>query len=147
MWPSCALLATTQGLEVRVAAGPGIYRKMAADEAPRCGKRLREMAGDPRFNGRVHGPRSLAEAVSDVVDGSWTGIELLPAFWPASTVFITHSVGAESWLDAAAGISVSRPVAWELVELPQGDRGLRNGACVAGEGGPYMFGALDDRIR
>lgn len=77
-----------------------------------CAGRLERLAQDPRFDARAEDLRSLAAAVRDQGDGSWTGVDLIGAFPAEASI----NVGKQHWFERvisiAAGASVFLPVAW-----------------------------------
>ena len=82
-----------------------------------CAARLEELARDERFEGRREDLESLAVALRDQADGSWTGIDLVAAFPPEATVTVVHRTFAERLFGIIAGASVFLPVAWTWMSL------------------------------
>lgn len=83
-----------------------------SNERVECAGRLEKLAADPRFDARADDLRSLAAAVRDQGDGTWTGIDLVGAFPAEASI----NVGKQHWIERAVGItagaSVFLPVAW-----------------------------------
>lgn len=79
--------------------------------------RIGELGVDPRFRGRESDFSSLAHALSDDSDTSWTGIDLISAFPPEATISIHHRQVLERVLGVLAGVSVFLPVAWTWFSL------------------------------
>lgn len=79
--------------------------------------RIGELAVDPRFDGRQSDLKSLAQALSDDSDTSWTGIDLIAAFPADATISVHHRQILERVLGVLAGISVFLPVAWTWFSL------------------------------
>ncbi|MFD2082888.1 hypothetical protein SAMN05421678_11818 [Actinopolymorpha cephalotaxi] len=73
---------------------------------------LEQLADDPDYALRASDLRSLASAVSDADDDSWTGVDLFAAFPASSTVSVWRSGSFERYLGILSGISVFLPVAW-----------------------------------
>lgn len=82
-----------------------------------CAARLEELARDERFEGRREDLESLAAALRDQADGSWTGIDLMAAFPPEATITVVHRTFLERLFGIIAGASVFLPVAWTWMSL------------------------------
>lgn len=87
------------------------------DERGKTAEELRALAEDPRYSGRAEDLESLAAAVLDEDDVSWTGVDLIGAFSPGSTILVPHRHIAERVLGMLAGASVFLPVAWTWLSL------------------------------
>ncbi|QIX27203.1 hypothetical protein ncot_11780 [Nocardioides sp. JQ2195] len=82
------------------------------DARESCALKLEELAADPRFEGRHEDLQSLATAVRDQGDGSWTGVDLIGAFPAEASITVRGMHSFERVAGAIAGISVFLPVAW-----------------------------------
>lgn len=82
------------------------------DERTACAESLERLAEDPRFDTRADDLRSLADAVRDQGDGTWTGIDLVNAFPPEASINVMKMHWWERIVGIAAGASVFLPVAW-----------------------------------
>ncbi|WP_166139437.1 hypothetical protein [Nocardioides ochotonae] len=83
-----------------------------SDERTVCADKLERLAADPRFDTRAEDLRSLAAAVRDQGDGTWTGIDLIGAFPPEASINVSKQHWLERVLGVSAGASVFLPVAW-----------------------------------
>ena len=91
--------------------------KTVHEEAIECSTRLRTLAGDHRFAARSSDLELLADEIDDPDQGSWSGIDLIRAFPPNSTVS-AHSRGTlEGVLGVLATVAVFAPVAWTWYSL------------------------------
>lgn len=82
-----------------------------------CARKLDELAGDARFSGRREDLTSLASALRNQDDGSWTGVDLMAAFPPEASIAIHHRQTLERLLGVLAGVSVFVPVGWTWLSL------------------------------
>lgn len=87
------------------------------DARQQCAWKLEELASDPRFSGRHGDLTSLAGALRNQDDGSWTGVDLIASFPPESSVTIRHRQILERLLGVLAGVSVFLPVGWTWLSL------------------------------
>lgn len=87
------------------------------DERGATAEELRDLAKDGRYSGRAEDLDSLAAAVLDEEDVSWTGVDLIGAFSPGSTILVAHRHIGERVLGMLAGAFVFAPVAWTWLSL------------------------------
>jgi hypothetical protein len=80
-------------------------------------QRIGELAIDPRFDGRKDDLESLATALGDESNTSWTGVDLLAAFPAEASISIGHRQVLERALGVLAGVSVFLPVGWTWFSL------------------------------
>lgn len=80
-------------------------------------QRIAELAVDPRFDGRRDDLESLAGALGEESNTSWTGIDLVAAFPSEATIAMGHRQVIERMLGVLAGVSVFLPVCWTWFSL------------------------------
>ena len=85
---------------------------MTAPDAQQCALKIRQLAADPRFEGRAEDLNSLAADLAAADGDSWAGTDLFAAFPPASALRLERKNTAEQVVGALAGVSVFLPVAW-----------------------------------
>lgn len=85
---------------------------MSAPDAQQCALKMKQLAADPRFEGRSADLESLASDLSSADGDSWAGVDLFAAFPPASALRLERKNAAEQVVGALAGVSVFLPVAW-----------------------------------
>ncbi|CAN5279694.1 hypothetical protein BH09ACT11_BH09ACT11_06640 [soil metagenome] len=83
-----------------------------AETRETCAHTLDELASDERFAGRRDDLHSLAAALRDQGNGSWTGVDLVAAFPPEATISVARHQLLERILGMVAGASVFLPVGW-----------------------------------
>lgn len=87
------------------------------DTREECARRLTQLASDERFSSRRTDLESLAGALVDQANGSWTGVDLLSAFPTEASITVRHRVGWERVFGLLAGASVFLPVGWTWFTL------------------------------
>lgn len=87
------------------------------DARDTCAQKLEQLANDQRFSGRRDDLESLAVALRDQGNGSWTGVDLVSAFPTDATITVRHRQFLERLFGVLAGASVFFPVAWTWFSL------------------------------
>ncbi|MCD9153117.1 hypothetical protein [Aeromicrobium duanguangcaii] len=111
-----------------------------SDERTTCAESLERLAADPRFDTRADDLRSLAAAVRDQGDGTWTGIDLVGAFPPEASINVTKMHWWERIVGIAAGASVFLPVAWTWWSIYRASEAYRELLDAGDEKGRTFLG-------